>query len=211
MAHEQNSFGVAILAAGKSSRMGRPKMLLSWGGTTVLGHQVAAWKQAGVAQVAVVIAVGDTLIGRELDTIGIAAEDRIVNPDVDRGMFSSIQCAAAWAGWEAGLSHVVIALGDQPQLRLQTLRLLIEAAQKEPDNIWQPAFEGAAKHPVVLPKELFLQLGRCNHQNLREALDSMKDRIRLVELADPGLNLDIDSPADYEKAVRLASAESGRE
>src|SRR5438874_1514761 len=40
--------GVIILAAGRSRRMGRPKMLLPWGNTTVLGHLVAQWQALGV-------------------------------------------------------------------------------------------------------------------------------------------------------------------
>src|SRR5258706_8318080 len=202
------SFGIVIIAAGRSSRMGRPKMLLPWGETTVLGHEIELWKQLGAAQIAVVIALGDPGICSELDRLQFAAKDRIINPEPERGMFSSIQCAAAWNGWQRTLSHVAIVLGDQPHLSPKTLGLLLQAVRSDPDKIWQPAFEGSAHHPVVLPRKIFGQLAQSRHQTLREALDAMKDQIKLVELADPGLKVDIDRPADYERALRLAHLES---
>ena len=208
MADRRYPFGVAILAAGRSSRMGRPKMLLQWGTTTIIGHEVELWKQVGAVQIAAVIGAGDAAIGAELDRIALPTVDRIVNPDPDRGMCSSIQCAAQWAGWAMVLSHVVIALGDQPHLKRGTLSLLMQSVQQDPDSIWQPAFEGRARHPVVFPRHVFAQLAAAKQATLREFLDSMRGRIRIVETGDPGLALDIDRPEDYEKAVRLESKQT---
>src|SRR6185503_3883247 len=117
------AFAVVILAAGASSRMGRPKMLLPWGETTVLGCLVAQWQQTGARQITVVVAANDSGITNELDRIGFPREQRITNPDPARGMFSSIQAAARWHGWNASLTHWAIALGDQPHLASETLRV----------------------------------------------------------------------------------------
>jgi molybdenum cofactor cytidylyltransferase len=211
MADRQYPFGVAILAAGRSSRMGRPKMLLRWATTTVIGYEVGLWNRIGALQVVAVISVGDGVIGAELDRLAFPTTRRIPNLDPDRGMFSSIQCAARWSGWDTALSHVVIALGDQPHLKAHTLSLLMQSVQREPDNIWQPAFEGHPHHPVVFPRHIFAQLAAAKQSNLREFLVSMRDRIRLVETGDPGLALDIDSPDDYEKAIRLTSSSTANQ
>src|SRR5712692_8184036 len=104
-------FGVAILAAGASSRMGQPKMLLPWGKTTVIGHLIAQWQKAGAGQIAIVNAAGDQALTRELERLAFPPENRICNPAPELGMFSSIQCAARWSGWAQGLSHWAIALG----------------------------------------------------------------------------------------------------
>ena len=48
--------GVVVLAAGASSRMGRPKLLLPWGDTTVIGHLIANWQTVGARQITVVVA-----------------------------------------------------------------------------------------------------------------------------------------------------------
>ena len=97
--------GVIILAAGRSQRMGRPKMLLPWGETSVLGHLISQWQALGARQVAVVGALDDSGIASELDRLGFPSQRRIFNPSPEDGMFSSIQCAAQWTGWEPMLTH----------------------------------------------------------------------------------------------------------
>lgn len=194
--------GVVILAAGASSRMGRPKLLLPWGTSTVLGHLLAQWRQVGVAQIAVVLAAGDAGLQGELDRLDFPRDQRILNPDPGRGMFSSIQCAAAWNGWNRSLTHWAITLGDQPQLRVETLRALSEFASVQLESVCQPAHRGRARHPVVLPKGIFHQLASTNHSTLREFLSAHRDATHLVEVSDDGLDFDLDTPADYEAARR---------
>src|ERR1051325_4613634 len=100
MNNEKFVIGVVILAAGRSRRMGRPKLLLPWGETSVLGHLIQWWERLGVRQVAVVHGSGTSPVLDELNRLKFPAEKRIPNPDPDRGMFSSIQSAANWTGWE---------------------------------------------------------------------------------------------------------------
>src|SRR5437763_13333350 len=90
--------GAVILAAGRSSRMGRPKLLLPWGETSVLGHLVEQWRMLRAQQIAVVCAAGDDGIQKELNRLMFPVECRIFNETPERGMFSSVQCAAQWAG-----------------------------------------------------------------------------------------------------------------
>src|SRR5229473_6847631 len=92
-------FGVIILAAGRSTRMGRPKLLLPWGPTSILGHLIQLWQGLGAAQVVVVHAADDLVMLAELDRLPFSAYDRVANPDPDRGMFGSILCAARWRSW----------------------------------------------------------------------------------------------------------------
>src|SRR5881296_2073204 len=99
------SHGVVILAAGASSRMGQPKMLLPWGETSVIGHLIEQWQQTTPQQIAVVTAVGTEAIERELDRLDFPVDGRIHNPSPQLGMFSSIQCAARWSGWQKSVRH----------------------------------------------------------------------------------------------------------
>ncbi len=196
------SLGVIILAAGRSSRMGQPKMLLPWGKTTVLGHLLALWSRLGAHQVAVVCASADAAIDAELNRLRFTQQNRIMNPDAGRGMFSSVQCAARWRGWNPGLTHWAIVLGDQPHLQPVTLATLLDSAAQHPGKICQPARRGRPRHPVLLPKAAFKKLARCKDETLKEFLRAMAADLELVELNDPGLDLDIDQPADYQKARR---------
>jgi CTP:molybdopterin cytidylyltransferase MocA len=117
-------------------------------------------------------------------------------------MFSSIQCAARWPGWKTGLTHWAIILGDQPQLRIETLRDLLCFAAAHPHAVCQPAFHGHPKHPVLLPRSLFQQLSNTPAATLRQFLAPLASEIKLHAAADPAFDFDIDTPADYEEAVR---------
>jgi len=183
--------------------MGRPKMLLPWGGSTVLGHLIAMWKRLGAAHIAVVCASTDTAIIAELDRLGFPVANRIFNPQPGRGMFSSIQCAARWPGWKPALTHWAIVLGDQPHLRLETLQTLVDFAATQPGKICQPSRQGRARHPVVLPETAFKKLAGSQDETLKQFLQSQSPDLRQVELDDPRFDLDLDRPEDYEKARQM--------
>ena len=119
------AFGVVILGAGASSRMGRPKLLLPWRDTTVMGHLLKQWRELGAAQIGIVLRPQDASLAAELDRLGLPRVYRIENPQPERGMFSSILCAAVWPGWKDEIATWAIVLGDQPHLRPETLRQLL--------------------------------------------------------------------------------------
>jgi molybdenum cofactor cytidylyltransferase len=196
------AIGVVILAAGSSRRMGRPKLLLPWRTTTVLGHLLHQWTQLRAAQVAVVTAPDATDLKSELDRLGFPEQDRIINPAPDRGMFSSIQCTAAWSGWKTGLTHWIISLGDQPQLRPETLQRLVAFSAANPDNICQPMRRGRRRHPVLLPQPAFAALKECTATDLKQFLASRATELAGFESDDAGLDFDLDTPADYDRARR---------
>src|ERR1041384_1188498 len=172
MTNPSSSFcaAVVLLAAGASSRMGKPKMLLPWRKTTVLGHLIEVWGESRAEHIAVVHAKGDGLLAAELDRVGVPRENRNINPEAARGMFSSIQCAAQWRGWNVNITHWAIVLGDQPHLPLLLLRALLNFAREQPETICQPSRNGRARHPVLLPKEMFHRLANCTEQNLKQFL-----------------------------------------
>ena len=201
--------GAAILAAGASTRMGSPKMLLPWAQTSVLGHIVKLWsEQLRAGQVVVVCAPAPSPVSVELDRVGVPESNRIINPQPERGMFSSIQCASAWRGWKNELTHFALILGDQPHLRAQTLEVLLESAQCEPSAIHQPSLNDRPKHPIIFPAAGWRPLAETKCGTLREYLKEAGNRRPplqrvLVEVDDPGLDLDLDSPADYHAALGL--------
>ena len=201
------SLAAVLLAAGRSVRMGQPKMLLPWGKTSVLGHLIQQWQDLHAARIVVVCAAGDKGIQSELDRLEVPKKDRIYNPAPDQGMFSSIRCAAAWKGWASTgpLTHWTIALGDQPHLRQETLRSLLEFTARRPQKICLPRHNGHRRHPVFLPKLSWLQLAGSSAHDLRQFLDQHAQQIAICDLDDAGLDLDIDSPEDYRTALDLGN------
>ena len=193
------SLGVFILAAGRSTRMGQAKLLLPWGGTSVLGHLIQTWKSLGPDNIAVVVARGDPVIVNELDRLGFPATNRIINSCPEEGMFGSIQCAARWTDFPTQLSHCAIVLGDQPHIRLTTLKRVVGFVAEAPDKVCQPAYRNRARHPVFLPTFLFRTLAESKAVTLKQALGDWE--VSLCECDDLGLDLDLDTPADYQRAL----------
>lgn len=196
---KQPALGVVILGAGASSRMGRPKLLLPWGDSTVICHIISQWRELGAAQIAVVHRPNDAPFAAELDRLKFPAEDRIENPEPERGMFSSIVCAANWDGWRREISSWAIVLGDQPHLRAETLRRLLEFHWQNMHKICQPMFGGRAGHPVILPRKAFDGLKNSGAATLKDFLKLIPLPRVHCHIDDPGLPLDMDTPEDYKR------------
>ena len=169
----------------------------------MLGHLIRQWQALRATQIGVVCAPGNRAIQAELDRLGFPSKNRIHNPTPERGMFSSIQCAARWLGWQAALTHWAIVLGDQPHLQRRTLRRVLDFSAAQPAKVCQPARHGHARHPVLLPKTVFRQLGGSTAATLKEFLAARPGRIAWCEVDDPGLELDIDRPEDYQQALQI--------
>jgi molybdenum cofactor cytidylyltransferase len=199
-----NRFGVVILAAGASSRMGRPKLALPWGKTTIIGNLISTWRELGVDEIAVVCASENEPVHAALNRVAFPISQRVINPVPARGMFSSIQSAASWPGWSQHLSHFVIALGDQPGISVKSLRLLLDFVALNPDIVCQPMHEGRRCHPIVLPRLVFEQVIPSEKETFREFLEPFERAC--LRLDDEQLAFDIDRPEDYERAVKEASA-----
>jgi molybdenum cofactor cytidylyltransferase len=197
-----NTFSVAavILAAGRSTRMGRQKLLLPWGDSTVLGHLIRQWQGLGCRQIGVVCATEDPLVPAELLRVGGA--EIIDNPNSSLGMFSSIQCAARWKGWEQTVSHWAIVLGDQPHLRPTTLDNMLRFVAENPQEVCQPKYKERLAHPVFLPKRALVALGETRVATLKDFLAQQEPLGCPCD--DPGLAVDIDEPGDYTQARNLA-------
>lgn len=201
MAQIHRQLGVVILGAGASARMGRPKLLLPWRGTTVIGHLISQWRALGAGQIAVVLRANDSVLAAELDRLNFHKSDRIENPHPETGMFSSIICAADWNGWRQEISRWAIVLGDQPHLRTETLRQLLEFSAKNEDAICQPVSGGRTGHPVILPQQTFGELKSTNAATLKVFLNLAASPRVQCSVADPGLSLDMDTPEDYKRLL----------
>jgi molybdenum cofactor cytidylyltransferase len=200
--HKSPALGVIILGAGASSRMGRPKLLLPWGETSIIGHLIGQWRALEAAQIAIVCRPGDRELDAELDRLAFAPPDRIENPQTERGMFSSIVCAARWNGWQDGLTTWVIVLGDQPHLRLDMLRALLAFQRNHPNAVCQPVYDGHARHPVFLPRQALDELKHSRVKTLKLFLKRTSCQLVKRSVEDSGLALDLDRPEDYEKTFK---------
>ena len=123
--------------------------------------------------------------------------------DIERtAYFWRRECAALWQGWNAALTHWAIVLGDQPHLRAETLRELLGFTAAHPERICQPMYGGHRRHPVLLPKAIFSLLATSTAGDLKQFLQPYQ--IAGCGVDDAGLELDIDWPEDYHRALQLS-------
>jgi molybdenum cofactor cytidylyltransferase len=195
----KTALGVVILGAGASVRMGRPKLLLPWRDTTVIGGILSQWRELGAGQIAVVLRPNDAALNEELDNLDFPTANRIENPRPERGMFSSIVCAANWDGWHHETAAWAIVLGDQPHLQTETLARLLEFQAQNPGRICQPMSGGRLAHPVILTSSAWEELQTTRADTLKDFLKLTPQPRVQCEINDPGLSLDLDTPEDYKR------------
>jgi len=191
-----------ILAAGASSRMGRPKQLLDWGGRPLVR---AAAETALAARLDPLVVV----VGSARADVEAALRDlplRIVaNPDYAAGQSTSLRVGIA--AIDASADAVVVLLGDQPFVTAAIVERLVAEWQSSRAPIVAPAYAGQRGNPVLFARAMFPELlGIQGDQGARAVLAADPSRIHPVAFDDPRPLADIDTLEDYE---RLRIQESG--
>ncbi len=205
-AGKSTPLGVIILAAGASVRMRQPKMLLPWKGITVIGHIISQWRELGASQIGVVHRANDEPLLAELERLHFPVQNHIENPQSERGMYSSVLCAANWSGWNKEISSWGIVLGDQPHLSSETLSALVEFHFLHKDSICQPFYGDHGRHPIFLPQRAFNELKASRDGTLKDFLKHVHCPSVLYPVKDLGVALDMDTPEDYKRLRELTSA-----
>jgi molybdenum cofactor cytidylyltransferase len=190
-----------VPAAGRSSRMGRPKLLLPWGESTVVGSLVAALLDGGVEHLCLVTAPGDEALARwgEERSLGVA-----VNPTPQRGMLSSIQTGvAALAPVEGPL---LVTPADLPELSAATVRRLLEALTAAGSPLAVPLHRGRRGHPLAVAPARVPEIAALDPAvGLRQLLERHAAEVLEVPVDDPGCLRDIDTPEDYRRLTGLGA------
>ena len=192
-----------LLAAGESRRMGQPKLLMPWGETSVLG-QVVAMFAAGLStdsstnyEILVVTGGARALVEAEVARLALQYPLRVVyNPEyVLGGMLSSIKAGLLALGQETRAA--LIGLGDQPQVREETVRHICTAFFQTESPIVIPSFRGRRGHPWLATKPLWPELlALPSSTTPRQFLDAHSEQIEYV-VADESILQDLDTPEDY--------------
>jgi CTP:molybdopterin cytidylyltransferase MocA/SAM-dependent methyltransferase len=191
-----------VLAAGAGSRFGGEKLLATIGGRPVLQHVLDRLAEAGLESVVVVLGRDAAAIEGAIDWRG---ERRVINPDPERGLSSSLQAGFEAVGPEA--KAVLVALGDQPLVSIDVIRTLL-AAPKVPERpIVVPAYRDEhGRNPVLLRRPAFgLVAEATGDRGLGPVLAEHPDLI--AEIPADGANPDVDTPADLVAAIEASWAE----
>jgi molybdenum cofactor cytidylyltransferase len=185
-----------ILAAGESKRMGQPKMLLPWGEGTVLTHVISVFQDSGLTDILVVTGGARDEVGRLVSKQNV----KIVHNSefTSGGMLSSIQC-----GLRALMRQTqgaLIGLGDQPQVREGSVRMVCEAFKETKSNIVVPSYQMKRGHPWLVARPLWEELLKIKSpRSPRDFLNKHRHEIHYVNVDDPNILADLDTPEDYKK------------
>ncbi len=183
-----------VLAAGTSSRLGQPKQLLPYRGTILLDWVVRTAEAAASLDRVTVVLGGAAREVRERLTPGRA---RIVeNPDFGEGCSSSYQ--AGIASLDASTAAVVVVLGDQPGVEVESIDLLVSEWRRVGARIMATSYRGERGHPLLFSRELFGELnGLHGDKAAWKVLDRNPGRVHDVPV-DRQLPRDVDTWRDYE-------------
>jgi molybdenum cofactor cytidylyltransferase len=187
-----------LLAAGKSERMGQNKLLLPFGGRTVIQCTLDSLIASRAGEVIVVLGSR----AQEINTsIGNRRALMTVNTNFAKGMSTSLITGIDIVRSQA--RFVMIALADQPLITTSIYNKLIEAALNTQKGIILPTFKGERGNPIVISTayraDLLKQTGDIGG---RELLKIYPDDILEVAVDSEGVLVNINTKEEYEKRIK---------
>ena len=200
-----------VLAAGRSSRIGRPKALLRVepNGITFLQAIVNSLRAGGIERIAVVVGGHAAEIEAAMADIGggvVVAR----NPVYERGQLSSLL-----AGLDAldapDVDGVLVTLIDMPLVSAASVRALLDAASREPrPPVVRATYKGEHGHPVVFNREVFSELRTADETiGAKQVVRAHARTVVDLEVNDPGVVIDIDTPDDYQRFIARRDVPAG--
>ncbi|MCL5023390.1 MAG: nucleotidyltransferase family protein [Nitrospirae bacterium] len=174
--------------------MGRPKQLLPLHEKPFISHCLETILSSGIEDIVVVLGEDGTEIEKLLK--GFLSRKRVktaLNADPESGMAESLRIGLG--ALDASSKAVAVCLCDHPLVLPDTLRTLLALHAKEPDKIVIPSFERKKGHPTLFPRILLERL--TGGLTLRDLIHRHPDRVKLAEVPDEGVILDMDTIEDY--------------
>jgi CTP:molybdopterin cytidylyltransferase MocA len=184
-----------VLAAGASSRMGRPKALLPIGDDTFVTRVCRTLLEAGVDDLVVVAGAEHGPVAEAVSQAGLPA--RVVeNPRRDAGQLSSVLAGLA-VGDRPGVDAVLVHLVDTPLVRPETARAVLDAFLRTRAPIVRPSAGGRHGHPVLFARRAFDDLRRADPAvGARAVVRTYAADTCDVQTDDDGTWQDFDTPED---------------
>jgi CTP:molybdopterin cytidylyltransferase MocA len=174
--------------------MGTPKMLLRWGGTTVLAHILRTLRQAAVEERIVVVGCDREAVEDICSAEGAIA---VFNPTFDSGeMLSSLQVGLL--SMPPACEAALVVLGDQPSLQAAVVRAVLQSSEVLTAEIVVPSYRHKRGHPWMVGSAWWPEIARMRPPDTpREFLHRHGSAIRHVEVHTDTILRDIDTPDEY--------------
>jgi molybdenum cofactor cytidylyltransferase len=182
-----------VLAAGESRRMGRPKPLLPFEGTTFLGQIISVLAASDINAITVVLGAEADQVTESVDLSDVRA---VVNKDYQKGQLSSL--VAAMVGIHPQTDAILLCLVDHPFITTQVVDAIANKFAETSGRIIVPVFNSHRGHPTLFARPLFGQLLNApEDRGARHVLYSNESEVLELETSDSGILIGIDTPEDY--------------
>ncbi len=196
-----------VLAAGLSTRLGRPKQLVEVCGKPALQHVLDTVRQTRLAPVILVVNPDVARALSALDTRGCTI---VVNHRPEEGQSSSLR--AGLEAVPADCDAVVFLLGDQPFVGAEIVDGLIERFAVTGAPIVRPRYDDGPGNPVLIGRALFAELAELRGDTgARPLLAKHQASIVEFDARQHRTPIDLDTPDDIERARRLCTSERERD
>lgn len=195
-----------VLAAGKSSRMGVQKLLLPFGGTTVIARIARRLLDSTIDKVYVVVGYQSDRIAAELSGLKVSL---VENPDFESGMLSSVRCGIG--SLPRDCDGVLVALGDQPAITSELVDQMIRTFARTDKGIIVPTYQGKRGHPILFAGRFCSEImTKYDEIGLCGLLRAYPDDVFEMTASTSAVLCDMDFPQDYQRELTLLE-ESVRE
>ena len=193
-----------ILAGGASRRMGTPKALLRIGSQTFVDRLVEAFSP--VADPVIVVLGHDS----ELLRRGIKTRSPVLfalNAQPERGMLTSLQCGLR--ALPQTIEAVIFTPVDYPNCKGTTIAAIANTFRGGACDVVIPVCRGMKGHPVCISRRVIGELLELSAvRDARDVIRRHRDATVFVEVDDPGITTDVDTPEDYRNLLSTAMAVS---
>jgi molybdopterin converting factor subunit 1 len=187
-----------VPAAGASRRMGRPKLLLEFSGRPLIGRVVAALREGGAGPVIVIAPPEEAPEGPPIAAAARAAGARVIMPETRPAeMRDSVELGLAELARQGPPPSVLITPADTPALTSDIIARVLSASAALPESIVRASSGGRHAHPLVLPwKVATLIPALPRDRGVNALVESHAGRVIEIEVAQPGLAADFNTPED---------------
>jgi molybdenum cofactor cytidylyltransferase len=200
-----------VLAAGASSRMGRPKasLPLTNAGETFLSHLCRTLLDAGLSRVTVITGAHPGIVADSWPA-GDARVRAIHNPHWSSGQLSSLLVGLD-AIDDGQVEAMIVGLVDVPLVRASTVRVLIDTWRETRAPIVRPSRDGHHGHPVIFDRAIFAELRAADPTHgAKPVVHAHLDRLIDVCVDDEGAFLDADTEDEYKRLLDVSHGRSDR-
>lgn len=182
-----------ILAAGESRRMGAAKLLLPYGGATIIETVIDHVVRSKIDRVLVILGSRERKIRDKIRDLPVSIT---VNPLFSQGMHSSVQ--RGFASLPENTRACLVVLGDQPSIPSSVIDAMIDAWEQERKGIVLPVYAGQRGHPILIDMRYRDEVKTLDPgTGLRGLVHDHGTDVLEVEVDTQNILKDIDTKEDY--------------